>query len=476
MADKSDVKVWEKSRRIGASWTEACDCALTASSTQGMDAFYTSYDKEMTRQFIEDVAEWSKLYNLAASAVEEDVFQDEDKDIQVFRIHYNSGHRIEALSSAPRNLRSKQGIAVIDEAAFLDNLAQVLKAAIAFLMWGGKVRIISTHNGDLHPFNELIQDVRAGKKPYSPHRTTLDDALAQGLYQRICRRVGKTWSREAELAWRQAMMDFYGEDADEELFCIPRASGGRYLSRLLIEACMDESMPVIRWSQDDAFTLAPRAEREYRTYEFCEEKLLPILQAMPNLPVFIGEDFGRSGNLTVIQPLIQLPNLRLQAPFTLELFNVPHEQQAQIFFFIADNLRRFYGAALDARGNGSYLAEVMQQRYGHIVQAVMLSSPWYIENMPKLKAAIEDRDLLLPRDAEILADYRAIELVKGVPKVPDRASDDEGAVRKKGKMKRHGDAAIAGALAVFAARSEAGGPVRVASRRRREACALVEGY
>ena len=44
-------------------------------------------------------------------------------------------------------------------------------------MWGGQVIIISTHDGAENPFNELIQDVRAGNLPYSLHRITLDDAL-----------------------------------------------------------------------------------------------------------------------------------------------------------------------------------------------------------------------------------------------------------------------------------------------------------
>ena len=36
---------------------------------------------------------------------------------------------------------------MIDEAAFHDDLPELLKAALAFTMWGGVVRVISTHNG-----------------------------------------------------------------------------------------------------------------------------------------------------------------------------------------------------------------------------------------------------------------------------------------------------------------------------------------
>lgn len=37
IADTSQVKVCEKSRRIGLSWAEAADAALTAASASGMD-------------------------------------------------------------------------------------------------------------------------------------------------------------------------------------------------------------------------------------------------------------------------------------------------------------------------------------------------------------------------------------------------------------------------------------------------------
>jgi phage FluMu gp28-like protein len=54
------------------------------------------------------------------------------------------------------------------------------------------------------------------------------------------------------------------------------------------------------------------------------------------------------------------------------------------------------------------------------IQQVMLSEGWYREHMPPVKAALEDGTLVdLPRDADMLADLRAVQVVKGVPRVPD---------------------------------------------------------
>lgn len=460
VADRARVKVWEKSRRIGASYGEAFDSVMEAALTRedgGQSTYYLSYNKEMTQQFIKDCAFWAKTLNQAAGDMEEVVLKDEDKDITVYRIRFASGFDIWGLPSEARSLRSKQGRVIIDEAAFVDDLPELLKAANALLMWGGSVRIISTHNGDDNPFNELIQDIRAGKKAYSLHRTTLDDALDEGLYRRICQVTGKEWTPELEAQWREALIADYGDGADEELFCIPASGTGAYLTRNMIESVMDPAIPVIRWeppAKDFVDWPLDRAMRETR--DWCEEHLDQRLAAAdPALRSYLGQDFGRSGDLSVLHPAQEAANLDLKTLFVLELRNCPFRTQRQILFHILDRLPRFSRAALDARGNGQALAEETRQAYGASrVEEVMLSETWYRENMPKLKAQFEDRTWNMPKDSLILDDYRALKVVRGVARVPEARTQDKGG-------KRHGDAAIAGAMLVHAVKLD-GGPVEYA--------------
>lgn len=220
------VTVVEKSRRTGYSWAAAAIAALTAAATRaagGSDVLYMGYNLEMAREFIDYVADWSKHLAPAALKVEETFFTDPDRpdqQIKAFRIEFASGHKVLALPSVPRALRGMQGLVIIDEAAFHDDLEQLLKAAFALLIWGGKVLIISTHDGDTNPFNVLVNDIRAGRKPYHLLRCTFDDALRDGLYQRICLTTGKDWSPQAEATWRAEIVAFYGSAADEELHVI----------------------------------------------------------------------------------------------------------------------------------------------------------------------------------------------------------------------------------------------------------------
>lgn len=448
--DESEVKIAEKSRRTGLTWAEAAANVVTASKPKargGRNVFYVGSRQEMALEYIAAVALFAKAFNQIALAVEESIFKDEDgdKDILSYTVRFpNSGFKISALSSRPSNLRGMQGDVVIDEAAFHDSLHDLLKAAMALTMWGARVRIISTHNGVDNEYNHYLEDARSGRKPYSVHRITLDDALADGLFKRICFVNGKEWSPEAEAAWRAKTIANAPskEAADEEYFCVPSQSGGAYLSRLIIENAMVDA-PVVRYKGSEAFNALPEHIRLAEINDWCEAELKPLLAALnPVLQHCLGEDFARKGDLTVMLPMTIEQNLDRSVPFIVELFNLPFRNQEQILFYIIDRLPRFVGAALDARGNGQYLAEQAGYQYGSCIQQVMLTQGFYLENFPKLKAAFEDMKLRIPKDADVLNDLRAVQLVGGIPKVPD--------VRTGEDKDRHGDTAIALLMAWFA--------------------------
>lgn len=477
IADKSQVKAMEKSRRIGLSWAEAADSTLEASMMNGQDTWYIGYNKDMAQEFIRDCGMWAKAYNLAASEVEEveEVFHngDETKSILAYVIRFASGHRVTALSSRPNNLRGKQGRVIIDEAAFHENLGELIKAALALLIWGGCVRIISTHDGATNPFNELCEDIRAGKLPYSLHRVTFDEALAEGLYQRVCLSTGKVWSAEAEQAWADSIRKIYADNLDEELGCIPKNSGGVYLPRALIEQRMNADTPIIRWQQDDAFNLLPDHIRAAYCDDWLHFHLKPLLQALPtNGRYFVGGDVARVSDLTVFAPLEQTQGLNLRCPFLIELRNIPFKQQEQILFYLLDNLPLLLGVAIDSGGNGAALAEFTLQKYGASrVEEISFSESWYRQNMPKFKAALEDGTLNdIPKDADVLDDLRAFQLIKGVAKLPEKRTKD------KNGNKRHGDAGIAFVLAHYASRELNKGPVTVNSRPHRYRNQELRGY
>ncbi|WPM24879.1 hypothetical protein OGV25_16280 [Pseudomonas sp. P1B16] len=453
---REPLKVGEKSRRIGLTWAEAADNVLVAAAAKsagGQTVYYLGYNQDMTVEYIQACAMWARAFNYAAEEIEEGIWPDEDpdKNIKTYTIVFPSGHRIVALTSRPSNLRGRQGVVVIDEAAFHSDLAELLKAALALLIWGGEVHVISTHDGTENAFNELIEEIRAGKRKGHLFRCTFSEAVADGLYDRVCMRRGIPHIKEEEEAWVQNVYSFYGDAATEELDCIPSQGGGAYFSMALIESRTSREVPVLRLKYPQGYETKPEHIRLAESLEWCEKEMLPLLDAMPrDVQSHYGMDFARSGDLSVIWPLLKEQNLRKRTGFVLELRNVPFAQQEQILFYMVDRLPNFLKGAHDARGNGSQIAEAAAVKYGfNRIERVMLTEGWYRDNMPPLKAALEDDTLYdIPADKDVAGDVRAFRVVKGVARIPEQRTTE------KGGDKRHGDAGIALVLADFASRQE----------------------
>lgn len=481
IADRAVLKIMEKSRRIGATWAEMADAVLDTASEGGSNYFYISATQDMAREAIEAASMWARVFNVVAGAVGEGLFDDGDdaqgnrRFIKTFEIAFpRNGRRIVALSSRPTNLRGKQGTVGIDEAAFHNDLKELLKAALAMLLWGDRVRIWSTHDGVENAFNELIQEVRAGKRggpaEATVHRVTFREAVGQGLYRRVCMRRGIEWTQAGEEAWVDAAYRFYGDAAAEELDAIPSASAGAYLSLALIEQRMTTAWPdapsgpvVVRGKWDDGFAYLPEDVRRHAIAGWCEENLLPHLKRLSPLRRHVlGGDFARNRDQAVYTVLEEDTDLTQRPALTFELANCPFSCQEQILQYVIDRLPRFRGGALDATGNGAALAEKMAQRYGvEMIEQVKLNDGFYLAHMPKLKAALQDGTLVdLARDVGHRDDLRAIKLVKGIPKLPQgdtqSAAARAAAAESGDKQKRHGDFAIALFLAVYAFGREVG--------------------
>ncbi|HEY9598470.1 MAG TPA: terminase family protein [Cyanophyceae cyanobacterium] len=470
--DRSEIKLIEKSRQIGITWAEAADSVLTAATTGrgGKDTWYIGANEEGALEFMQDCTFWTHQYQMAVSEIQEVTkreleqegvtFADKtkkngddvvlsDRDILAYRIRFASGYRVTGLTSRPANLRGKKGRVILDEFAFHPEPMELMKAAIALLMWGGSVHIISTHDGEDNPFNQIIKEIKSGKKPYSHHKVTFDDAIEQGLHKRICLMTGKKWTPEGEARWRQDMIDFYGDDADEELFCNPRGRSEAYIPALLVEARMSRNYSVIRLSLKDDFNQKSLDEQRRDIFIWMEYAVDPLLKALPrHQKSYYGMDFGRSGAITAIAPILTETDVRLYCPFILELRNVPIRSQKQILYRVIDHLPNFQGGAMDARGNGTAMAEFAEQDYGATrIEKVMPTQPWYLESMPLYKTALEDNLLTIPYDEDVKTDHAVIRQQNGVPKVPESSNykGSDGGLR-------HGDSAIALVLGRYAAR------------------------
>lgn len=462
LEDQSDLKLGEKGRRTGITYAEALDDTIIASSSRsagGSNVFYIGDTKDKGREFIGYVAHFAKVVAKELVDIEEFLFEDQQDDggsryISAYRVTFASGFRVEALSSRPENIRGLQGVVVIDEAAFHKDVRAVLDAVNALLIWGGRIRVISTHNGVLNPFNELIREAKAGKVPYSLHFIPFSKAVENGLFRRVCLMAGKPWTQEAQDEWEARIRGAYGArtaQMNQELDAIPADAIGAALPRVLIENCSDRSIPVVRWVLPDAAKSATEEVRKSIVRDFFRTEVRKHLDKLDERRRHdLAQDFARSGDGSVLVVNELSQDMVRRGRLVLEMRNVPFEMQRDMLFLIGEALPRFGHAAFDATGNGAYLAEVAAQKWGERVSEIKLSHEWYRLNSPAYVEAFGDGSIVVAGDDDIIRDHQALQFVGGVIKVPDD-------MRYKGAdgLDRHGDAAIAGILVWYASRQGA---------------------
>jgi phage FluMu gp28-like protein len=432
--DDASVVVIEKARRVGMSWAMAAMSIEHASSVSGSDVWYLSYNKDMTREFIRDCANFASFFN--EDYQNGTMFLNggkEGDDVLAYQLRFASGNNITALSSHPRNLRSKQGLVIIDEAAFVDDLQSILKAAMSMLVWGGRVVILSTHNGVDSQFSKLIQDGLSGKIKISHHKITFDDAIEEGLYRRICDINGTDWSEHGQKEWRDEIVKEHGENA-------------------LIERAMDARCGVVRINAEENFSSKSDEQRRVYAAAWCSSKIDPVLLGLDKSRMyFIGQDFGRSSDLSVIAICYIDQKMNRVIACTIELWDVPFTEQEQILKHVCASMPRLGKVAIDGTGNGQYLGERIVQHLGAMsAESVSMSEKWYAENLPYLKSLFQDDTIKIPRDSDVMADLMALTVINGSPRLPkEKTSSVKIGARRK---TRHGDSAVAIALACYCSR------------------------
>lgn len=415
LANSTALAVIEKSRRIGLTWALAARAVLRAGRSKaagGRNAYYMGYDHEMAREFIATCGMWAKAFKIAADAATEILIEDEDGDVKAFRIVFASGFSVIALPSVPRALRGRQGDVIIDEAAFHKDLAEVLKAALALLMWGGSVVVVSTHNGTANPFNALLDEIKSGDRRGGRLTITLADALDDGLYERICLVSGQTPTPEGKIEWEREIRATYGDAASEELDCIPLPGGGAWLSPEMIAACEH-----------------PEAGKP---------------QHYQNGPVFIGRDVARRRDLSVMWAFEQVgPTLVLRE--RVEMRGKSFAEQDREFDRMM-GAYRVVRACVDQTGMGEKVVEDLQAKWGSVVEGVIFSGPRKLDIATAMKDRFERGLIQIQGDPAIRADLKSVRQSAGPSGAPRLAED--------GSSDAHADRFWACALACAAAAGE----------------------
>lgn len=378
--DEALLKIVEKSRQIGFSWVTAYNAVRRAAVAGARhDVWVSSRDDVQAKLFLDDCRHWAKVLDMAARDLGQMVVGDDGR-ASASVIEFANGRRIYSLSSNPNALAGKRGHVILDEFALHKDQRLLYRIAKPVTQWGGQLEIISTHRGSASVFNELIRGIVEQGNPmgWSHHRVTIQDAVNQGLVEKIAAKAGHEINRQEWLDDQRAgCID--EEQWLQEYCCVPSDDNTAFLGYDLITAC-EYGMLDIGWE---------------RSPESCAG------------PLYVGVDVGRDHDLTVIWILEKLGDVyytRLVREMKDRDFGF---QEAELYRLIGDaNVRR---VCIDATGIGRQFAERAQVRFGTSkVEQVKFTAPVKEELAYPLKAAFEDRRLRIPASDRIRQDLRGI--------------------------------------------------------------------
>ena len=385
ITDRSHIKLMEKSRQIGISWSTSYDVVRMQSlKSTKLDSWISSRDEIQARLFLQDCKKFSGLLNVVASEIEEKIYKlDEEHSVTAFEMSFANKTVIHSMSSNPNAQAGKRGTRVLDEFALHENPKMLYSIALPGITWGGQMAIVSTHRGKHNFFNSLVEEARFGgnKKGISLHRVSLQDALDQGFLWVLQQKLPEADARQ-DMDEAQYFDYVKSQCADEESF----------LQEYMCEPA-DESSVFITSDLFDAVT-----------YGYSEDWRKPLDECGE---LYAGIDVGHKhdrtiawfwekvGNMFYERKKIVMQNMKFSA------------QEAELWPLLAlPNLRR---VCIDAMGLGAQFAERAQEHFGkYRVEAVHFTAKVKEDIAYKFRAAFEDRTIRIEGDKDTRADFRSI--------------------------------------------------------------------
>lgn len=386
ITDRSRLKLMEKSRQIGISWSTAfASDERTAAQDARHDEWVSSRDDIQARLFIEDCKLFAGIMNMAAKDLGEVVIDPKEK-LTAYVLQFASGKRIHSMSSNPDAQAGKRGSRILDEFALHRDQRKMWAIAYPGITWGGCMEIVSTHRGSNSFFNGLIREARekGNPKKLSLHRVTLQDALDQGFLYKLQQALPAD-AEQQEMDEAQ-YFDFVkngaadDESFDQEYMCIPADDDSKFIEYELITGC--EYLAGMPWEREVTDRFTGR--------------------------VFCGVDIGRKKDLTVLWVFEELGDV-LYTRKVIALQNMRKSAQEAIlypWFAIADR------TCIDATGLGIGWVDDAQDKFGEQrIEGVTFTGQTKEALAYPVKGAMEDRAMRIPDDPVIRADLRKVQKV-----------------------------------------------------------------
>lgn len=374
IADTSSLRIWNKSRQIGASFTFALDGALDVIKRKRLKIYLSRGQRqsnELGRKAKEHMEALSLIERAAGGAILSTelpggVFE----GIEITQTNIDipsTGSRMIFLPANPDTARGYSGDVYLDEFAFHKNAKAIYAAVYPSITRGYGISIGSTPFGESGMFYELCEK----QSGYSKHRTDIYDAVADGL----ARSVGM----------------------EDEAFI-----------KMLRDGCPDDDI----WEQEycckfisDATSFIPwELIQQAESIDASTE--LP-LYFIPRGELYLGGDIGRKKDLTTLCLLERIGDV-FWVRALIRMRGKKFAEQRAVIEGLMDSLpiRRF---CQDATGLGMQLAEELATRYGTSrVEGIGFTLPVKEDMAVRTRRNFEQATLRIPEDRALRSAIHAI--------------------------------------------------------------------
>ncbi len=398
LSSDAKIKIWRKSRQIGATWTLACNsCLVSGRANRPYNSWFSSTTAEAGKLFIQDVGDWATKMNKAISTYSlEDKLIDKDRDIKATVVDFSSGKGVYALSSSPRNFRGKRGDVILDEFAFHDNQRELWKAATPTTRWGGNIYSLSSVGQEGDFFEELCEKAKKTKGWYF-QETNIEHAINDGLVEAIYKAQGITKKprlKDKDI-FLQSIRDEYVDEESflQEYMCIPASSeASQWLSWDLITGVENKEISIDGSNYKGGKTVIGN-------------------------DIAARKDKWVAAVFEIINDVAHLVEVKAITKIMVDsrLVPAPFEYKEQIMRELVHKYKP-YRIYVDQTGMGEKITEDYKRLFGSTrVEGVIFNQSSMEEMAINAKQKFEDKKLLLPfANMEIRSDLRLIKKELGI--------------------------------------------------------------
>lgn len=377
LEDDSQIKICEKSRRVGMSYVQAFEDVLDAGIYGKYDVWFSSNNESNAREYIDYCKKFSKVLNQVITVSGGETMLD-DTDAFSTVIRFANGKKITGLSSSPNQLHGKGGKIVLDEFARRDNELEVWEAASpAALVWGYPIRIISTHRGKQSVFYSFVKRLERGELTWSHHKTPFIEAVRQGLADKS---LHKKCNKAEQDAYIAQIRDSVGDASiwAQQFLCEPQDENEIFIPYTLLEG-------------------AAKAE------------LLPFEELKGCKKLYGGLDVGRKTNFSLLWINEQVTPTIAVTRFIYPIQGEDFPTQDDMLSDIIRQLPNLCRMCIDQTGIGLGLTEYLQKKWGkHRIEGVTFTQSSKEVMGFRLQKQLSDQSFLVPPDRLIFDDFQLV--------------------------------------------------------------------